>query len=231
MPVTGMPAHRRLRRAACAAAVLLLAGVPAAGAGPGEDAGAALLASVANKYAAVRTLSARFRQEVPLKNVGIVRKASGEVRFERPMKMRWDYDGADAQMFLADGESFWFRPAGSTRVYRRKLDEKSLGGKIPLLLLFGKGDIGRLFRVEDTFRRQGDGETVLRLAPRGDGAPEVRRIDMVVGTKDLLVREIHVYDKVGGANHLFFEGIRLDVPVPPGIFRFRNAPGSEVVDG
>ena len=213
------------------ASALLLCGAPAGAAGPGDQAGASILAGVAGKYAGIRTLKARFRQEIPLRNVGIVRKASGEVRFERPLKMRWDYKGPDAQLFLADGEFFYFRPAGSPRVYRKRLDEKSLGGKIPLLLLFGKGDIAGLFRVEESFRRQGDAETVLRLVPRGEGAPEVKRIDMVVGTKDLIVREVHVYDKVGGVNRLYLEGTELDAPAPPGIFRFRTPPGTEVVDG
>lgn len=230
MSIPGYPTPGRPLRAACGAAfALLLWGLPTAAAG--VDAGAAFLADVAGRYASVRTLKARFRQEVPLKNVGIVRKASGEVRFERPLRMRWDYDGPDAPLFLADGDSFYFRPSGSARVYRKKIDERSLGGKIPLLLLFGKGEITGLFRVEEMFRRQGDAETVLRLSPRGDGAPEVRRIDMVVGTKDLLVRELHVYDKVGGVNHLYLEGTELDVPVPAGTFRFRNVPGTEVVDG
>ena len=63
----------------------------------------ALLRRVGDRYAAAQTLSAKFRQEIPLQNVGIVRKASGNVYFGRPLKMRWDYNGPEAQLFLADG--------------------------------------------------------------------------------------------------------------------------------
>jgi len=31
------------------------------------------------------------------------------------MKMRWDYKSAEAQMFLADGNHFYFRPPDSRR--------------------------------------------------------------------------------------------------------------------
>ncbi|MBE0604819.1 MAG: outer membrane lipoprotein carrier protein LolA, partial [Deltaproteobacteria bacterium] len=60
-------------------------------AGP-ENAGEVLLRRVGDRYASAHTLSAKFRQEIPLQNVGIVRKASGTVYFGRPLKMRWDYN-------------------------------------------------------------------------------------------------------------------------------------------
>jgi outer membrane lipoprotein carrier protein len=215
-------------RAALAALFLFLAASAAAGA---EDAGEALLRRVAGKYASARTFSATFRQEVPLQNLGIVRKASGQVFFERPLKMRWEYRGTDAQVFLADGEYLYFRPPDSPQLFRRKIDEKALGGKVPLLLLFGKGEITELFRVEESVPGKDGGETVLRLVPRGDGAPEVRRIDLVAGNGDLVVREVHIYDRMGGANHLYLEGTAFDPVLPPGLFRFRKPQGVEVVDG
>jgi outer membrane lipoprotein-sorting protein len=215
-------------RAALAAFFILAVTPPAAF--PDAD-GEALLKRVADKYGGAATLTARFRQEVPLRNIGIVRKASGRVSFRRPLKMRWDYDDTGGQIFLADGEHFYFRPEGSPQVFRRRIDEASLGGKIPLLLLFGEGDITEMFRVEETIRRKDGEESALRLVPREDGAPDVRWIDMVVGTRDLLIREVHLYDRVGGANILYLEGTAFDVPLPGDHFRFRRPSGVEVVDG
>ena len=212
------------------ACVLLLPLSRGVAAGP-ESAGEALLRRVGERYAAAHTLSARFRQEIPLQNVGIVRKASGTVYFGRPLKMRWDYKGPEAQLFLADGRYFYFRPAGSSQVIRRPVDEKGLGGKIPLLLMFGKGEITRLFRVEAADARSGGEETVLRLSPLGDGAPEIRRIDLVVGTGDALIREIHVFDRLGGENHLYLTDVTVDPSLPPDLFRFRKPAGVSVVDG
>jgi outer membrane lipoprotein carrier protein len=210
---------------------LLLAAVLLLPAWAGAEDGDALLKRVGERYAGASTLSANFRQEVPLQNLGIVRKASGKVYLGRPMKMRWDYKSADAQMFLADGRYFYFRPPDSPQVIRRKADEKSLGGKIPLLLLFGKGQIGEMFRVESAAPRGVGEETVLRLVPRGEGAPEVRRVDLVVGTADALIREIHLYDRLGGENHLYLSEVALDPSLPADLFRFRKPPGVTVVDG
>lgn len=193
--------------------------------------GEALLRRVGERYAAVQTLSAEFRQEIPLQNLGIVRKASGSVFFGRPLKMRWDYKGPEAQLFLADGEHFYFRPAGSPQVIRRKVDEKGLGGKIPLLLLFGKGEIGTMFRVDAAELRKGGEEALLRLSPRGDGAPEVRRIDLVVGAGDVLIREVHLFDRLGGENHLYLTDVTINPSFPAGHFRFRKPAGVSVVDG
>jgi outer membrane lipoprotein carrier protein len=218
------------RGALFACVLLLLPPVPGRAAGP-ENAGEALLRRVGERYAAAHTLSAKFRQEIPLQNVGIVRKASGTVYFGRPLKMRWDYDGPEAQLFLADGHYFYFRPAGSSQVIRRVVDEKGLGGKIPLLLLFGKGEIATLFHVDAADPRKDGEETLLRLSPLGDGAPEIRRIDLVVGTRDALVREIHVFDRLGGENHLYLTDVKVDPSLPADIFRFRKPAGVTVVDG
>ena len=210
--------------------LLLLPLSPGGAAGP-ESAGEALLRRVGERYAAARTLSAKFRQEIPLQNVGIVRKASGIVYFGRPLKMRWDYNGPEAQLFLADGRHFYFRPAGSKQVIRRDVDEKGLGGKLPLLLLFGKGEIAALFRVDAAEPRKGGEETVLRLSPRGDGAPEVRRIDLVVGERDALIREVHLFDRLGGENHLYLTDVTVNPSLPADLFRFRKPAGLSVVDG
>jgi len=224
------PHHARALLLACLLLLLLLP--PARGGAAGtESAGEALLRRVGERYAAAHTLSAKFRQEIPLQNIGIVRRASGNVYFGRPLKMRWDYNGPETQLFLADGRYFYFRPAGSAQVIRRGVDEKGLGGKIPLLLLFGKGDIAALFRVDAADARKGGEETVLRLAPRGDGAPEVRRIDLVVGAGDALIREVHLFDRLGGENHLFLTDVTVDPSLPADIFRFRKPAGVSVVDG
>lgn len=218
---------RKAVRAASAALFLSWAFTAVAADDPGEE----ILRKVAAKYSAVKSFSANFRQEVPLQNLGIVRKASGKVFFARPLRMKWDYRGKDAQIFLADGEHLYFRPADSPQVFRRKLDEKGLGGRVPLLLLFGKGEITELFRVEHSISRKDGAEAALRLVPRGDGAPEVRRVDLVVGTADFVLREIHIYDRLGGSNHLYLDGTEFDPAVPGGMFRFRRPPGVEVVDG
>jgi len=225
------PMRGTLRRALLLACVLLLVPLAVSLAAGTESAGEAVLRRVAQRYADAQTLSAKFRQEIPLQNVGIVRKASGTVYFGRPLKMRWDYGGPEAQLFLADGRYFYFRPAGSSQVIRRAVDEKGLGGKIPLLLLFGKGEITTLFRVDAADLRKGGEETVLRLSPLGDGAPEVRRIDLVVGTRDALIREIHVFDRLGGENHIYLTDVTVNPSLPPDFFRFRKPAGVSVVDG
>ncbi len=219
----------RIPRAALAA--LLVSALLGTAVASAAEEGGAVLAKVAGRYAGVRTLSARFRQEVPLPNVGIVRKAEGTVYFQRPLRMRWDYKAPEAQIFLSDGTYSYFRPPESPQVFRRKIDERSLGGKIPLLLLFGKGNIGEEFRVEAATPRKGGSETLLSLVPRGGGAPDVRRIDLVVTSDTYVVREVHIYDRLGGSNHLFLDDMKFDPALPADLFRFRKPAGTEVVDG
>lgn len=148
---------RTLYRAAPAALFLFIVAYLSAASG-GAAEGEILFRRVVRKYQNATTLSARFRQEVPLQNVGIVRKAAGRVYFRRPLRMRWDYRVPREQLFLADGKYFYFRPPGSLEVFRRPIDEEALGGKVPLLLLFGKGDITKYFRVEEAVPVKGGRE-------------------------------------------------------------------------
>ena len=221
---------RTVYRAAPAALFLfIMMFLPAASGGAAE--GEVLFRRVVRKYQNAATLSARFRQEVPLQNVGIVRKAAGQVYFQRPLRMRWDYRAPRDQLFLADGKYFYFRPPDSLEVFRRKIDEEALGGRVPLLLLFGKGDITEYFRVEQAMPLKGGKRTAIRLLPKEDGAPEVRRVDLVVDDADLTIREIHLYDHLGGANHLYLDDIVIDPSLPADLFRFREPPGAKMVDG
>ena len=221
---------RTFCRAAPAALFLFIVAFLSAAFG-GATEGEILFRRVVRKYQDATTLSARFRQEVPLQNVGIVRKAAGQVYFRRPLRMRWDYRVPAEQLFLADGKYFYFRPPGSLEVFRRPIDEEALGGKVPLLLLFGKGDITKYFRVEEAVHLKGREKTAIRLLPKGTEAPEVRRIDLVVDDADLTIREIHLYDRLGGSNHLYLDDVVIDPSLPADLFRFRQPPGSKMVDG
>lgn len=218
-------------RAALAALFLFSAVIPPVASGGGAEDGTELLRRVAEKYSSVTTLSARFRQEVPLQNVGVVRKASGQVYFRRPLQMRWDYRAPGEQLFLADGAHFYFRPPDSPQVFRRKIDAGTIGGRIPLLLLFGEGDITEFFRVIAMTPLKGGQGTALRMVPKGDGAPDVKRVDLVVDASDLAVRQVHLYDRLGGSNHIYLYDIAIDPSLPADLFRFRKPPGIEVVDG
>ena len=220
---------RTLYRAAPAALFLFIVAFLSAAFGD-ETEGEILFRRVVRKYQNATTLSARFRQEVPLENVGIVRKAAGQVYFRRPLRMRWDYRAPGEQLFLADGKYFYFQPPGSSEVFRRPIDEKTLGGRVPLLLLFGKGDITKYFRVEEAVSLEGREKTAIRLLPKGESAPEVRRIDLVVDDADLTIREIHLYDRLGGSNHLYLDDVVIDPSLPTDLFRFRKPPGSKMVD-
>jgi len=204
-----------------------LAARPQAPSKPAREVAAALQ----KKYDTIRDFTADFVHNYESGMLHKKLSERGTVRVKKPGKMRWDYKGPDAQLYLADGRYFYFRPAGSSQVIRRGVDEKGLGGKIPLLLLFGKGEITALFRVDAADPRKGGEETVLRLSPRDDGAPEVRRIDLVVGTGDVLIREIHVFDRMGGENHLYLTDVTVNPSLPPDVFRFRKPAGVSVVDG
>ena len=59
----------------------------------------------------------------------------------------------------------------------------------------------------------------------------MKRVDLVVDDADLAIRQVHLYDRLGGSNHLYLDDIRVDPSLPADLFRFRESEGIEVVDG
>ena len=88
-----------------------------------------------------------------------------------------------------------------------------------------------MFRVQDAVSQQDGNLVALRLVPKGEGAPEIRKIELLVDVRENLIVEVHLFDRLGGENHLFLSEIRFDPKLPADLFRFRNPTDIPVVDG
>lgn len=88
-----------------------LAAAPA----PALDA-AALLSRVAARPGA-DGFSARFFQESPLKAIGVVETAEGQVWFRTPDRVRWEYDTPDRLHYITDGKTLWIHSLDDAQVW------------------------------------------------------------------------------------------------------------------
>lgn len=77
---------------------------------------AALIQHVATRIGA-DGFSARFFQESPLKAIGIVETAEGQVWFRKPDKVRWEYETPDRLHYVTDGETLWIHSVDDAQVW------------------------------------------------------------------------------------------------------------------
>lgn len=82
---------------------------------PAPDA-ATLIQRVASRLGA-EGFSARFFQESPLKAIGIVETAEGQVWFRKPNRVRWEYETPDRLHYVTDGKTLWVHSLDDAQVW------------------------------------------------------------------------------------------------------------------
>jgi outer membrane lipoprotein carrier protein len=132
-------------------------------------------------YHGARTLQAVFLERYSEGPHG-ARIESGRVYFQRPGRMRWEYESPEKKLFVSDGKMVWFYVPADRTVTRVPVKE-STDWREPLALLTGKADLGRLCsRIEIDNQAVGlAGHVTLRCEPKGtpqnasDSSPDVSK--------------------------------------------------------
>jgi len=218
---------RRLWTAGIALAAVLAAGAALPGPARAETP-AALLRCVQDRYGSLRDLAAGFVQESRVASLGRSRSRSGRLFFQAPGRMRWEYDGPEPQLVVADGKQLWFHRPERRQVVVQPMDA-AFTRQTPLLFLFGRGDFAAEFSWEERELAAGAGGAVsIALRPRVETTDLSRLVLEVVAGECRLAGTI-VEDAFGNITHLVFSGERTNTGLDAGLFRFVPPAGTEVV--
>ncbi|MGC2232670.1 MAG: outer membrane lipoprotein carrier protein LolA, partial [Candidatus Acidiferrum sp.] len=150
-----------IRPLACA--FLLLASLPTTA----PDA-KRIAAKLEARYRKAHTLQATFL-ETYSENGRVDRREAGVAYFERPGKMRWEYDSPEKDLFLVDGKTAWFYVPADHTVTRAPA-KLSSDWRTPFALLAGEMKLSRVCsRIESTTVEKPDapGNVVLYCPLRG----------------------------------------------------------------
>jgi outer membrane lipoprotein carrier protein len=219
--------HRRARATGLVLAVLLAA-LPAAAGSARAQAPSTLLRCVQGRYGAMRDLTAAFSQESRVSSLGRPRARAGRLFFQAPGRMRWEYDGPDPQVIVADGSQLWFYRPDHRQVVVRRMDA-AFTRQTPLLFLLGRGDFASEFVWEERLPVPGDGGLLsVELRPRVE-APDLVRLVLEVAAGECRLAGTIVEDAFGNVTRLVFSGERSDTGLDAALFRFAPPKGTEVV--
>ncbi len=218
---------RRARATGVVVGVLLSA-LPALTASARASAPAALLRCVQDRYGALRDLTAGFVQESRVASLGRPRARAGRLYFQSPGRMRWEYDGPDSQVIVADGKQLWFYRPERKQVVVQPVDAV-FARQTPLLFLFGRGDFAAEFTWEERdIDPDAGGLVSVTLRPRVE-APDLTRLVIEVAAGECRLAGTIVEDAFGNVTHLIFSGERTNPGLDAGLFRFAPPKGTEVV--
>jgi outer membrane lipoprotein carrier protein len=194
-----------------------------------------------SRYQHAATLKAAFYERYD-DGKGGGQAESGVVYFERPGRMRWEYESPETKLFLVDGKNVWFYIPADRTASRAKMKESS-DWRTPIALLAGKADLGKLCRnlqvidsaatgVKPEEKPQAPENSVLLCTPRdssGAMGEEIRDVVLEVDPQSYLVRV--VIRQPGNLETEFrFGNWQQNIPIAPQKFVFTPPQGVSVVD-
>ena len=208
-----------MRLLATTAIVLLAAAAPVR-AGALHDA----LEKLQSRYESTKTMEADFQQTVESPTLATPLKTSGKVAFEKPNRMRWDYDPPDKQTIVGDGQTLWLYQPDLNQVIKTPLGQ-AFQASTPLTFLAGLGRVERDF--DATLERETSDAWVLRLAPKQDAA--MGTLGLTVRKSDAAIVEARITDSAGTTTRIAFAHERRNAAIEPARFTFTPPPGVDVV--
>lgn len=214
--------------------VLLLFFFSASGAPAAEPPEAArVVRLLETRYSGARTLRAVFLERY-LENGRQVRAESGRVTFQRPGKMRWEYESPEAKVFISDGRTIWFYVPADRTVMRSTVKEDA-DERTPFGLLTRNPRVSRLcgsVTLGAAAEAATPGNLVLHCRPRGakaagQGAGEIL-LEVAPETGDL--SRVRVDEGGESAIEFQFSKWEKNEPVDDAQFRFVPPLGVAIVD-
>lgn len=173
----------------------------------------------------------------------LVRTEAGKAYFERPGKMRWEYEAPEKNVFLVDGKNAWFYvPADHT--VTRVPAKKSRDWRTPLALLTGEMKLSRIcnkigYALEQAPENSADvmlycelrGASKSEEGKDSDGrtAKAIAYLEVVESSGELV--RVIVNDPGGVGIEFRFANWQFNPKVEDSFFRFQVPRGVAIVNG
>lgn len=211
---------------AAVAALALLAGAWAAqtSAVPPEEA----VANLERALKAVRTLRADFEQLYYSMSVTEPLREKGELLFEKPDRMRWEYTSPQDKVFLYKDRVLETYLAEDKQLTRSPVAEEALKSDIFGIFL-GTMSFADAYTIESNpFPTDASRVRQVKLTPKTEG--DYSHILLEIDEATWLLRRAIFLEWAGAKREFVFSRVRTGVRLPSGAFTLKVPPGTEVID-
>lgn len=168
------------------------------------------------------SFQAEFKQTVKSQDGRIQDQTGGNIWLESPDKLRWVYSGEFPEVIVADGKNIWIYDESLEQVTVKPQSDNSSNS--PLMILTDVSQLDEQFQVTEL----GDFEDMLLLELKSlDTESEFERI--LLGMTGDGIRMMAMEDAFGQRTEIYFENIRMNPSIDPGLFLFEPPEGTDVV--
>lgn len=180
------------------------------------------IAQLHDFYGKVKSMQARFTQQILDPNGKLQQEAAGQMYIQRPGQFRWDYQQPYEQLILADGRRLWIYDADLEQVTVKKMDETL--GQTPAMLLSGTRPLEEQFSLTDL--GVSNGVAWVELLPLARDSSFVR---MRLGFSGRELSAMEMWDGLGQITRLRFSQVQRNPVLDAKLFVFVTPPGADVI--
>jgi outer membrane lipoprotein carrier protein len=185
---------------------------------------ARILDRLQDHYQHTESFSAKFHEE--LSGVGRVKRTrSGQVYYQRPGKMRWDFAAPHNETVVSDGHKLYDYQPDLNQVLEVPID-RAFKSAAPLAFLLGIGKIRDDFKASLPLSTPSDSLVHVILIPKRGGD----RIEMGLDPSTYDLVAVTVTNALGNTTAIQFSDIHTNVKLADLLFAFEVPPGADVVE-
>lgn len=188
-----------------------------------------IVAKVQAQYDKSGGLKTRFRQESRLKAVNHTDVAEGWMYFQKPSRMRWQYESPPDQKkeLISDGKQMWMYIPQDSLVMVYPIHQV-LRSDLVMRFFSGMGQFQKDFQI--SWRRPPElGQPyVIDCLPR-QPQPELKVLTLTINPSTYMVEKLEFANALGEETRFTFTQSQLDVRLAPNFFTFTPPPGVQVV--
>jgi outer membrane lipoprotein carrier protein len=176
----------------------------------------AVIDTIQKTYEGTTDFRGRFTQKFTYTMLRRTQESSGIVTFQKPGRMRWDYDKPQAKNFIVDGKALWIvQPEDKVAFVNACFQQDGLTASVAFL--WGEGKLREQFNIswfDGVFGEKTDHH--LLLLPKDNNSVFARLI-LVVDPKTSRVKQSVVVDPTGNVNQFLFSELKFNVGKAGGV--------------
>ncbi len=172
---------------------------------------------------ATHSAKGEFAQRVVGRNSKISAPSTGEFAFSKPGKFRWLIKKPYEQLILADGQKVYMYDKDLAQVTIRPIADAV--SATPAALLFGQGDVDKLFNLREVGNR--DGLDWMEAIPKSKDSTFIK---IGIGFRDGLPEAMEMHDALGQVTVLTLNKWVKNNLGPSEPFKFTVPAGVDVIE-
>jgi len=179
-------------------------------------------------FASLRSLQADFEQEHSSAVIATPLRETGKFYFQKPDRMRWEYDEPEPQVFVFKEGRVWNYVPEDNQLFRYALSPEQQNAAV-FALLTGRAKLEDDYVIEPAEFPTGLKSTVqIKLVPRQEG--DFTHILLELDGRTWLIDRIVTLDWSRSRQEFVFRRLKVNPRLKPSTFEVKVPDGTEIID-